>query len=73
VSLCELVKKCNFCSEGVPQDQIIEGFVDGEIVEGLLQQSDLSLATTISKCRAKEAAKQQHAEISDKHIGPSLI
>ena len=70
VSLRELVKTCNFCSETCAQknirDQIIEGLVDGEIVEDLLQQSDLSLTTTISKCRAKEAAKQQRAEISDR-------
>ena len=68
VSLRELVKTCNFCSEGCTQkkniqDQITEGLADGEIIEELLQQSDLSLATTISKCRAKEAAKQQRAEI----------
>ena len=59
VSLRELVKTLNFCSEACAQknirDQIIEGLADGEIVEDLLQQSDLSLATTISKCRAKEA------------------
>ena len=70
VSLCELAKTCNFCSEGYTQknirDQIIEGLADGEIVEDLLQKSGLSLATTISKCRAKEATKQQCAEISDR-------
>jgi len=70
VSLRELVKTCNFCSEGCTQksiqDQIIEGLVDGEIIEDLLQEHDLSLATTISKCRAKEVAKQHRAEISDR-------
>ena len=77
VSLRELVKTCNFCSEGCTQknirDQIIEGLADGEIIEELLQQSDLSLATTISKCRAKEAAKQQRAEISDRSQSISAL
>ena len=77
VSLRELVKTCNFCSEACSQksirDQIIEGLVDGEIIEDLLQQSDLTLATTITKCRAKEAAKQQRAEITDKSQSISAL
>jgi len=32
----------------------------------LLKEHDFSLATTIRKCRAKEAAKQQRVEISDR-------
>jgi len=51
---------------------MIESVAEGEIIEDLLQQSDLSLATTISKYRVKENAKQQHADIPV-HIGPSLI
>ena len=39
----------------------------------MLQQSDLSLATAISKCRAKEAVKQQRAEITDRSQSISAL
>ena len=67
VSLRELAKTCNFCSDACTQknirDQIIEGLLDGETVEDLLKERDLSLDSSISKCRAHEAAKRQRAEI----------
>ena len=68
VSLRELAKTCNFCSDACMQkswrDQIIEGLMDGDIVETLLREQELTLETTISKCRAQEAAKSQRAEIA---------
>ena len=69
VALQELAKACKFCSDACTQknisDQnlIIEGLIDGDTVEDLLKEKDLTLATTISKCRSLEAAKQQRAEI----------
>ena len=39
------------------RDQIIEGVKDGHMVEDLLQEHNLTLATAIAKCRSKEAAK----------------
>ncbi len=64
VSLRELAKTCHFCSEECTQKnirgQIIEGLIDGDTVEALLQKKDLTLATTITKCRGQEAAKRQH-------------
>ena len=69
VSLRDLVKTCNFCSDACIQkslrDQIIEGLLDGDTVESLLQEADLTLERTISKCRAQEAAKRQRANITD--------
>ena len=68
VSLRELTKTCNFCSEECTQksirDQIIEGLLDGDTVEHLLRKHNLTLATTITMCRAQEAAKQQHKDIA---------
>ena len=68
VSLRELAKTCKFCSDECTQksirDQIVEGLLDGDTVEDLLKESELTLEATISKCRAQEAAKQQRAEIT---------
>jgi len=51
VSLRELVKKCNFCSDACTQknirDQIIEGLLDDDTVEDLLQETDLRLYTSV--------------------------
>ena len=67
VSLRELAKTCKFCSEECTQknirDQIIEGLLDGDTVETLLREKDLSLQDTIIKCRGQEAAKRQRAEM----------
>ena len=61
VSLRELAKTCNFCSVACTQknirDQIIEGLIDGDTIEHLLQQHNLTLDMTITMCRAQEAAK----------------
>ena len=46
------------------RDQIIEGLLDGDTVEHL----DLTLTTTITMCRAQEAAKQQHKDIADHSV-----
>ena len=63
VSLRELVKTCNFCNDACIQknirDQIIKGLLDGDTVEHLLQEKDLSLDKTIPMCQGKEAAKKQ--------------
>jgi len=63
VALRELAKTCQFCSDECTQknirDQIIEGLIDGDTVESLLQEKDLTLDTTITKCRGQEAAKHQ--------------
>ena len=68
VSLRELAKTCKFCSDECTQkstrDQIVEGLLDGDIVEDLLKESKLTLEATVSKCRAQEAAKHQRAEIT---------
>ena len=69
VSLRDLVRTCNFCSNACVQqslrDQIIEGLLDGDTIEALLQEVDLTLERAISKCRAQEAAKRQRANITD--------
>ena len=63
------MKTCNFCSDECVQksihNQIIEGLLDGDTVKALLQETDLTLDKAISKCRAQEAAKRQHANIVD--------
>lgn len=67
VSLRELAKTCNFCSHDCLQkalrDQIIEGLLDGEIIQELLQVKDLTLDQAISKCRGLEAAKKSRVDI----------
>ena len=72
VSLRELVKTCNFCSTACSQksirDQIIEGLIDGDTVEHLLRQQDLTLDNAIAICRAQEAAKKQCKDISDNPV-----
>ena len=77
VSLRELAKTCNFCSDGCTQksirDQIVEGLLDGDIIEDLLKERELTLEATISKCRAQEAAKQQREEITNTPLGDTLV
>ena len=72
VALRDLVETCNFCSVACTQknlrDQIIEGIIDGDTVEALLQEPDLTLAKAISKCQAQEAAKKQHVDIFHHHL-----
>ena len=45
------------CMEKNIQDQVIEGIYDGDTVEDLLQENNLTLARTIAKCHSKEAVK----------------
>ena len=67
VSLRELAKTCNFCSNDCLQkalrDQIIEGLLDGEIIQELLQEKNLTLDQAITKCRGLEAAKKSCFDI----------
>jgi len=67
VSLRELVITCNFCNDACVQknirDQIIEGLLDEDTVEDLLQETDLTLAKAVQKCQAQEAAKKQRATL----------
>ena len=68
ISLRELAKTCKFCSDDCMakniRDQVIEGIWDGDTVESLLQEGDLSLAKTISICRSKQAAKKNRSDIA---------
>ena len=68
VSLRELSKTCKFCSDECNQknirDQIIEGISDGDTVEDLLRERNLSLDMAIAKCRAQEAAKKHRGELA---------
>ena len=68
VALRELVKTCKFCSDECCKknirDQIIEGLRDGDTVETLLREKDLTLEEAMTKCRGQEAAKKQRAEIA---------
>ena len=72
VSLRELAKTCNFCSAECSQksirDQIIEGLLDGDTIEELLKQQNLTLDATITTCRAQEAAKKQRQDITDHSV-----
>ena len=62
VSLRELVKTCNFCSDDCTNksicDQIIEALLDVDTTEDLLKETDLTLDTAITKCQAQKAAKK---------------
>ena len=71
LALRDLVKTCNFCSNECMRknirDQVIEGILDGDTVENLLQVKDLSLDKTIQICQAQKAAKKQRANTSSVH------
>ena len=62
VALRELAKTCHFCSEECAQknirDHITKGINDGDTVEHLLRQPNLTLGTAINTCRVQEAAKR---------------
>ena len=62
------MKTCNYCSNECTQkhvrDQIIEGLLDEDTIEELLQETDLMLAKAISMCQAREAAKKQRANLT---------
>ena len=67
ISLRELAKTCNFCNNDCLQkalrDQIIEGLLDGEIIQELMREKTLTLEDTITKCRALESAKKSRCNI----------
>ena len=67
ISLRELTKTCKYCTDSCTeksiQDQIIEGIRDGDTVKELLQENNLTLATTITKCHSKEAARKNRLDI----------
>ena len=48
-------------------DQLIEGLLDGDTIEDLLQEKDLTLDKAMSKCRAQEAAKKQRANLASNY------
>ena len=62
VALRNLVTTCNFCNEECEQkairDQLIEGLEDGDAVEDLLKEKDLTLTQAIDLATAKESAKK---------------
>ena len=68
IALCELIKTCKFCSDICTKkslrDQIIEGLRDPETIEDLLKERDLTLDTTIMRCRSREAAKKYRSDLS---------
>ena len=72
------MKTCNFCSDACTKkslhDQIIKGLLDGETVEHLLQEKDLSLDKTVRMCQAQETAKKQRASIQQRpgHLHKSV-
>jgi len=57
------------CSESYLQknirDQIIEGLSDGDTTEDLLQESNLTLAATISKCQSRKTANKNRSEMAN--------
>ena len=69
IALRDLVKTCNYCtamthvSTKALRDQIIEGLRDGDTVEELLRQKQLTIETTPRIGRAHESARQQREEI----------
>ena len=64
-SLCKLVKLATSAQMHGLSDQIIKRLLDGNTIEALLQEADLTLEQTINKCRAQEAVKRQHSNITD--------
>ena len=52
-------------------NQIIEDVCDGDTIEGLLQENNLTLATAIAKCHSKEAAKKHCLDIAD--LGSEIV
>ena len=71
LALLELVKTCNVCSNDCTRknirDQIIEGILDGDTVEDLLQEKDLTLDRAMQVCQDQEAAKRQQASMSSRY------
>ena len=57
------MKTCNFCSSDCTNKSIrnqgIEGLMDADTTEDLLQETDFTLDRAITKCQAQEAAEKQ--------------
>ena len=68
ISLGKLAKTCKFCSDNCIErsirDQIIEGIRDGDTVEELVQENNVTFATAIAKCHSKEATKKNRLVIA---------
>ena len=76
IALRDLVKTCNYCNDecinkGL-RDQIIEGLRDGDTVEELLQQKQLTIETTLRIGRAHESARQQREEIKSNPMNSAI-
>ena len=72
-------KPCNFpiCNDECTQtenirDQIITGLADGEAVEDLLKEKNLTLDTALTKCCVHEAAKRQRAKLAGGTLESSI-
>ena len=77
VALRELAKTCQFCSDQCTtksiRDQIIEDLADGNTIEDLFKEKDLTLDKTITIYGAQEAAKRHWAEITQEtQTDPSI-
>ena len=63
---------CKFCSDDCTRknirDQIIEGLLDGDTVEHLLQEKELNLDKAITTCRAQEAARSSGQRWPPPHV-----
>ena len=71
LALHDLVKTCNFCSNECTQknicNQLIEGILDVDTVDDLLQLKDLTLDKAIQVCQAQKPAKKQRANMIGIH------
>ena len=77
IALRELAKTCRFrsdaCKEKSITDQIIKGLQDGDTIEDLLQGSEFTLATTVTKCRRKEVAKRHWLQMTDQEQEAEMV
>ena len=75
-TLRDLVKICNYCNDEcinkALRDQIIEGLQDGDTVEELLRQKQLTIETTLRIGRAHESARQQREEIKSNPMNSAI-
>ena len=65
-SLKELARSCNFCNtcrDSLIRDRIVMGLRSSETIKCLCVTPDLSLAATVSVCRAQEAACRDAREL----------
>ena len=55
------------------RDQIIEGLHDGDTMEDLLKESEITLATIVAKCRSKEVAKKNWSQMIVQEQGTEMV